>query len=140
MGGKDNDLLFGDGDGDIVWGNLGNDTCDGGGTAPTRSGAARATTASPAARATISCQATGGTTRSPAARCADLFHGSQDAGLDRVVDFSLAQGDRVMLDPGTTYTLSQVGADTVIDMGGGHQMVLVGVTLSTLTPGWIFGA
>jgi len=25
-------------------------------------------------------------------------------------------------------------------MTGGGQMVLVGVTLSTLTPGWIFGA
>jgi serralysin len=74
------------------------------------------------------------------ASSADLFHGSQDAGIDRVLDFNLAAGDRVFLDPGTTYTLSQVGADTVIDMGGGHQMILVGVQLSTLTPGWIFGA
>jgi len=45
-----------------------------------------------------------------------------------------------MLDPGTTYTLGQVGADTVIDMGGGHQMILVGVQLAGLTPGWIFEA
>ena len=45
-----------------------------------------------------------------------------------------------MLDPGTTYTVGQVGADTVIDMGGGNQMILVGVQFSTLTPGWIFGA
>jgi len=44
-----------------------------------------------------------------------------------------------MLDPGTTYTASQVGADTVIDFGGGNQMILVGVQYSTLTPGWIFG-
>jgi Ca2+-binding RTX toxin-like protein len=69
---------------------------------------------------------------------ADLFHGSQDAGIDRVLDFSLAEGDRVMLDPGTTYTLSQVGADTVLDMGGGHQMILVGVQSSSLTGDWIF--
>jgi hypothetical protein len=34
--------------------------------------------------------------------------------------------------------LSQVGSDTVIDMGGGNEMILVGVQLSTLTPGWIF--
>jgi len=33
-----------------------------------------------------------------------------------------------------------VGADTVIDMTGGGQMVLVGVQMSTLTAGWIFGA
>jgi Ca2+-binding RTX toxin-like protein len=30
---------------------------------------------------------------------ADLFHTFGDAGLDRVTDFSLAEGDRVMLDP-----------------------------------------
>jgi Ca2+-binding RTX toxin-like protein len=69
---------------------------------------------------------------------ADLFHGSQDAGIDRVLDFSLSEGDRVELDPGTIYTLSQVGADTVIDMGGANQMILANVQLSALTPGWIF--
>ena len=57
-----------------------------------------------------------------------------------MVDFNLAQGDRVMLDPGTTYTLMQVGADTVLDMGGGLQMILVGVSMGSLPPGWIFGA
>jgi serralysin len=46
----------------------------------------------------------------------------------------------VQVDPGTTYTVSQVGADTVIDMGNGDQMILVGVNLSTLGSGWIFGA
>jgi Ca2+-binding RTX toxin-like protein len=71
---------------------------------------------------------------------ADIFHTSQDAGIDKVLDFHLAEGDRVMLDPGTTFTVSQVGADTVIDMGGGNEMILVGVQMSTLTPGWIFGA
>jgi len=69
---------------------------------------------------------------------ADTFHGSQDAGVDRVLDFHIAEGDRVMLDPGTTYTVSQVGADTVIDMGAGNQMILVGVQMSTLTGAWIF--
>ena len=44
-----------------------------------------------------------------------------------MLDFNLAEGDRVKLDPGTTYTVSQVGADTVIDMGGGNEMILVGV-------------
>ena len=101
-------------------------------TATTRSAAARATTASPAAPATTSSPATGATTPSPAAPGADTFHGSQDAGIDRVLDFNLAEGDRVQLDPGTTYTVSQVGADTVIDMGGGDQMILVGVQLASL--------
>jgi len=69
---------------------------------------------------------------------ADRFHDSQDAGIDRVTDFSYAQGDRVMLDPGTTFTASQVGADTVLDMGGGNQMILVGVTLANLPADYVF--
>ena len=68
---------------------------------------------------------------------ADIFHGSQDAGIDRVMDFNFAQGDRVLLDSGTIYTLRQVGADAVIDMGGGHQMILVGVQAAALPVGWI---
>jgi serralysin len=71
---------------------------------------------------------------------ADIFHAWNGAGLDRVTDFSVAEGDRVMLLPGETPTISQVGADTVIDFGGGSQMVLVGVSMSTLPSGWIFGA
>jgi small-conductance mechanosensitive channel len=71
---------------------------------------------------------------------ADIFHTFGDAGMDRVLDFSLVEGDRVQVDPGTQYTVAQVGADTVISMTGGAQMVLVGVQLSSLTPGWIFGA
>ena len=57
----------------------------------------------------------------------------------RVIDFNRADGDRVNLLPGTTYTVSQQGADVVIDTGGG-RMVLVGVQLSSLDAGWIFGA
>ena len=68
---------------------------------------------------------------------ADIFHSFGDAGLDRVTDFNRAQGDRVLLDAGTTYTVAQSGADTVISMTGGAQMVLVGVSMSSLTDGWI---
>jgi serralysin len=57
-----------------------------------------------------------------------------------VLNFDQTHGDRVMLDPGTAFTVSQVGADTVIDMGIGNEMILVGVQMSTLTSGWIFGA
>ena len=63
-----------------------------------------------------------------------------DAGVDRVMDFRAADGDRVLLDAGTSYTLAQVGADTVVSMVGGGQVVLVGVQLASLPAGWIFGA
>ncbi|MDB5423779.1 MAG: hypothetical protein JWQ29_1195 [Phenylobacterium sp.] len=137
VGGKDNDSLTGDGGGDIVWGNLGNDTCDGGdGNDQVRGGQGDDSVAGGAGDDFVSGDRGNDTISGGSG--ADLFHGSQDAGIDRVLDFSLAEGDRVMLDPGTTYTLAQAGADTVIDMGGGHQMILVGVQLTTLTPGWIF--
>jgi serralysin len=61
---------------------------------------------------------------------ADMFRDSQDTGIDRVLDFHCAEGGRVMLDPGVTYTAGRVGEDTV-DMGGGDQMILVGVPLSS---------
>jgi len=137
VGGKDSDVLFGDTGDDIVWGNLGNDTLDGGaGADQVRGGQGDDVVNGGAGNDFVSGDRgndtiTGGTG-------ADLFHDSQDAGIDRVTDFNLAEGDKVMLDPGTTYTVSQVGADTVIDMGAGNQMILVGVQMSTLPPGTIF--
>jgi Ca2+-binding RTX toxin-like protein len=144
VGGKDNDMLFGDAGSDIVWGNLGNDTLDGGdGNDQVRGGQGDDVVNGGAGDDYVSGDRGNDTITGGAG--ADLFHGSQDAGIDKVMDFHLAEGDRVMLDPGTTYTVSQVGADTVIDMGASangapNQMILVGVQLSTLTPGWIFGA
>ena len=67
---------------------------------------------------------------------ADIFHTFTGAGLDRVTDFSRAEGDRVFVIG--SYTVSQVGADVVIDVGGAAQMVLVGVQQSSLTGDWIF--
>ncbi len=137
VGGKDNDSLSGDSGGDVVWGNLGNDTQDGGdGDDQVRGGQGDDTITGGAGNDFVSGDR--GNDTEAGGTGADLFHGSQDAGIDRVIDFNAGEGDRVMLDPGTTYGVSQVGADTVIDMGGGNQMILVGVQMSTLTPGWIF--
>jgi len=139
VGGRDNDNLSGDTGGDVVWGNLGNDTCSGDdGFDQVRGGQGDDSVSGGAGDDFVSGDRGNDTISGGAG--ADLFHGSQDAGIDRVLDFHRSEGDRVMLDPGTTYTVGQVGADTIVDMGGGHQMILVGVQLSTLTPGWIFGA
>jgi Ca2+-binding RTX toxin-like protein len=69
---------------------------------------------------------------------ADLFHGSQTIGTDEITNFSYAKGDRVELDPGTVFHTSQVGANTVVDMGGGNEMILDNVQLSSLPSDWIF--
>jgi|GEM_PF-1994246 len=139
VGGKDNDSLSGSDGQNLVYGNLGADTCDGGGGNDiVRGGQDNDLIDGGAGNDYVSGDKGADTVTGGAG--ADVFHTFGDAGVDRVLDFSLAQGDRVQLDPGTTYTLAQSGADTVISMTGGGQMILVGVQLSSLTPGWIFGA
>jgi hypothetical protein len=139
VGGKDSDLLFGDDGNDIVWGNLGNDTCDGGnGDDQCRGGQGDDSVSGGAGNDFVSGDRGADTVSGGAG--ADLFHTFSGAGLDKVLDFHLSEGDRVMLDPGTVFSVTQVGSDTVVDMGNGDQMILVGVQMSTLTPGWIFGA
>jgi serralysin len=137
VGGQGNDVLYGDDGGDIVYGNLGNDTCDGGsGDDLIRGGQGDDVCTGDDGNDWISGDRgsdtmTGGTG-------ADTFHSFSGAGTDIVTDFNSAEGDKVQLDAGTTYTLKQVGADTVVDMGGSDQLILKNVTLSTLPTGWIF--
>ncbi|WP_374470802.1 M57 family metalloprotease [Phenylobacterium sp.] len=139
VGGQDQDVLYGDEGADIVYGNMGDDTLWGGVAADlVRGGQGHDQLRGDDGDDWLSGDR--GNDTITGGLGADIFHGSQDAGVDRITDFSLAQGDRVQLDPGTTYTLRQSGADTLIDMGGGHQMVLANVQLSSLTGGWLFGA
>lgn len=139
VGGRDNDSLSGDAGADLVYGNLGADTCEGGEGADTLRGGQDNDVLRGGAGADFLAGDRGDDTLVGGAG-ADLFHIFNDAGLDRVLDFNAAEGDRVMLAPGAAYTVGQVGDDTVIDLGGGTRMVLVGVTLSSLAEGWIFGA
>jgi hypothetical protein len=67
---------------------------------------------------------------------ADTFHLGADAGLDLVLDFSPADGDKVRYDRGLAVTVRQVGPDTVIAAPGG-RMVLKGVNAASLPPGTI---
>jgi len=139
VGGKDLDLLFGGEGDDLVYGNVGDDVCDGGlGNDTIRGGQDNDILRGYSGADYLSGDKGSDTvTGGPGA---DIFHTFGDAGVDRVTDFNFAEGDRVMLDPGTQYTVKQVGDDTVIDMVGGGQMILVGVPLLSLSPGWIFGA
>ena len=136
VGGKDNDLIFGDAAFDIVYGNMGADTVDGGagndwvrggqGDDSVMAGAGDDWLWGDRGNDTIS----GGTG-------ADLFYSFVNAGVDRITDFSYAQGDRLKLEGAPSYTVTQVGADVVVDMGNGDQVILVGVSLSSLAAGWI---
>ena len=139
VGGKDNDLLAGDGGADLVYGNMGDDTCVGGdGNDIVRGGQANDTISGGAGNDFLSGDRGDDTIAGGAG--ADIFNTFGQAGLDRVTDFNLAEGDRVMVEAGTQYAVAQVGGDTVISMTGGGEMVLVGVQMSSLTSGWIFSA
>jgi Ca2+-binding RTX toxin-like protein len=139
VGGKGDDVLFGDDGGDIVYGNLGNDTCDGGWNNDLIRGGQGDDSLSGGQGDDWLSGDRGNDTMSGGSG-ADTFHTFNGAGLDVVTDFNAAEGDRVQLDPGTTYSLRQAGADTVIDLGAGEQMVLKNVQLASLPVGWIFGA
>ena len=139
VGGKDDDVLFGQAGNDLVYGNLGNDTCDGGeGDDIVRGGQDNDVLRGGAGNDYVSGDKGNDTVSGGAG--ADIFHTFGEAGIDRVLDFSIAAGDRVQMDPGTQYTLSQVGADTVINMVGGGQMILVGIQMTSLLETSIFGA
>ncbi len=137
VGGKDQDELRGDAGGDIVYGNLGSDTCYGDdGNDIVRGGQNDDVIYGGAGDDWMSGDKHSDTISGGAG--ADTFHTFGDAGIDRVLDFNRAEGDRVQLDLGTVYTFAQVGGDVVISMQGGAQMILVGVSTASLTGDWIF--
>jgi Ca2+-binding RTX toxin-like protein len=138
VGGKDNDSLVGSDGQNLVYGNLGNDTCDGGGGNDiVRGGQGDDVVMGGAGDDFVSGDKGDDTVTGGAG--ADIFHSFSGAGIDRVTDFHVAEGDRVLLDPGTTFTLRQAGGDTIVDMGGGDQLILVGISMSALPPGVIVG-
>ena len=139
VGGKDNDSLSGGADYDLVYGNLGDDTCNGDdGNDIVRGGQGNDVVNGGAGNDFVSGDK--GDDTMIGGTGADSFHTFGDAGIDRVIDFSLAQGDRVQFDPGTQFSVAQSGADTVITMTGGGQMILVGISMSSLVGNsWFFG-
>lgn len=139
VGGKDNDQLFGDDGDDIVYGNLGADTCNGGAGNDLIRGGQDNDSLSGGAGADFMSGDRGADTLAGGAG-ADTFNTFADAGVDRVLDFSYAEGDRVRVEAGSTFTTAQVGSDVVVTVSGGAQMTLVGVQLSSLAADWIFGA
>jgi serralysin len=134
VGGKDQDELYGDAGFDIVYGNLGDDTCDGGEGADWIRGGQGNDVVRGGGGADWLWGDRGDDTISGGAG-ADDFHLQVGCALDRVTDFSLAEGDRVLVDGQAGYSVSLSGSDTVIDLGGGDRMVLVGVQLTA--GGWL---
>jgi serralysin len=138
VGGKDHDVLLGEDGHDVVLGNIGADTLYGGdGDDVVRGGQDDDWVVGGAGADFVSGDR--GSDTLFGGPGADRFHTFADSGVDRVMDFNRAEGDRVELLPGAlaTTTFSQVGADVVVESGGGAKLILVGVQLSSLTDGWI---
>jgi serralysin len=131
VGGKDNDLLYGESGVDVVYGNFGDDSVDGGvGADWVRGGQGDDIVIGGDGDDWLAGDrgsdiVTGGTG-------ADRFYFFSGAGIDRVTDFVSAEGDRVLLDAGQAYTLSFSGGNAIVDLGGGDQLILLGVTSQTL--------
>lgn len=141
VGGQGRDTLYGEDGGDVVLGNLGDDTLDGGaGDDVVRGGQGNDTVTGGPGGDWISGDRGDDTVSGGAG--ADLFHAFTGSGLDRVLDFSIAEGDRVLLLPGQAWTAAQVGADTVVYMdvdGSPDRLILANVQMAALPAGWILG-
>jgi Ca2+-binding RTX toxin-like protein len=136
VGGQDNDFVFGDDGNDLVYGNRGDDVCYGGNGADTvRGGQGNDVVYGGIGNDWLFGDR--GDDTIAGGFGADTFVSFGDAGVDRVVDFDITQGDRVIIEAGTTYSVLQSGADVVINMSGGAQMILTGVSLASLGAGWI---
>lgn len=68
---------------------------------------------------------------------ADWFAFEEGCGFDSVQDFNAAEGDRVNLHEGEVYQLFQRDGSTVIELAGGEQLTLVGVTQGQLGANWL---
>jgi Ca2+-binding RTX toxin-like protein len=139
VGGQGNDMLTGGADtfDNVVYGNLGADTCIGGDGIDWARGGQGDDSISGGGGADLIWGDRGDDTISGGAG-ADVFSIFGEAGLERILDFNVGEGDRLRIEAGYTYSTSQVGADVVVTLSGGAQAVLVNANLSSLGSSWIF--
>lgn len=136
VGGKDNDFVHGELGDDVVYGNLGADTAYGGaGSDWVRGGQGDDSLSGGDGDDFLSGDL--GADVIYGGRGADRFNLVAGSGSDRVMDFSISQGDRVVIEGGGSHRVYQSGADTVVEAADGSRMILVAVDHSQLTGGWV---
>ncbi|GJE61182.1 calcium-binding protein [Methylobacterium trifolii] len=117
-GGQDDDVVLGNLGDDVVLGNLGNDTLFGGQGADTLYGGQGNDVLSGDLGNDVLSGDLG----------ADRYVFGQNSGIDLVLGFSQAQGDRLDLS-GQTYTLAGAGnGDALLTLSGGGSVELAGIT------------
>jgi Ca2+-binding RTX toxin-like protein len=136
-GGQGNDLVFGDaGDDPHVNGNIGDDIVHGGdGNDTVFGGQGNDQIFGDAGDDQLSGDLGDDTmTGGPGA---DRFMFRAGSGHDTVADFNPAEGDRIVLPTGTAFNVVDVGGQAVLDLGGGDQLTLAGVTPASFNSGWV---
>jgi len=135
-GGQGDDVITATGGGaNVINGNLGNDTLTGGaGHDVIRGGQGADSIVAGSGDSWISGDRGDDTIQAGAG--SDVIFSFSGAGADRVLGFDPLH-DRVLIDPSAHVSVSQVGSDTLVDLGGGDQVVLVGVQTSSLASGWL---
>jgi len=109
FGGQGDDSIFGGQGDDVVAGNLGDDVLNGNLGNDTLVGGAGA----------------------------DRFVFATGGGADTVGDFDFAQGDRIQVAAGMTWTIADGPNGAVISFGTGDQITLTGISATNVTSGWI---
>ena len=136
VGGQDGDMLFGEGSNDLVYGNLGNDTVNGGpGDDWVRGGQGDDIVEGGAGNDWL--WGDRGNDLVAGGAGADHFHIFVGAGIDRVTDFSSAEGDRVFIDGGAPFALAFANGEATIDLGNGDTMILNGVSSAEMLGIWL---
>ena len=69
---------------------------------------------------------------------ADIFHTFSGAGVSVVQDFSASEGDRVHVESGAQFTVSEHDGSVYVDVAGGGELILQHASLGGLPSGWIF--
>lgn len=138
VGGQDDDQIFGDSGDDIVYGNMGNDIAYGGAGADiVRGGQGNDVISGDDGDDWLAGDR--GSDNITGGKGADIFYSFAGAGVDLITDFNRAENDRIQLDPGQAHTVYQSGANTVIDLGNGDQIILANYTATNLTGDWLIG-
>jgi len=109
FGGQGDDFIFGGQGDDFVAGNLGDDVLNGNLGNDTLVGGAGA----------------------------DRFVFATGGGADTVSDFEFAQGDRIQVAAGMTWTIADGPNGAVVSFGTGDQITLTGISATSVTSGWI---
>lgn len=145
-GGAGNDTMYGGQDGDRILGgdgddwlnaNLGADFASGGNGNDTMYGGADNDTLNGGAGNDWIAADKGNDVVTGGAGADGFYFVANPGDHDTVADFDFAAGDYLQLMAGETYTATQVGADVLVTLGGGSDVTLVGVSLSSLGAGWI---